>query len=117
MSLIDTHVARGDERSLPAVQALESLAEQTSDPNTRLFATLFSLDMRACDTDWEDVLEGCGNRAALIACALDEFVVRDPVLRDSVLDAQEDMAAVVPWYRPQGCKYKPFWVGMQHNAL
>jgi hypothetical protein len=110
-SLIDTHVAPFDERSLAAVLALESLAEQTSDPNTRLFATLFALDMRACDTEWEEVLEGCGNRAALIACALDHFVVRDPVLRDNVLDAQEDLAAVVPWYKPNGCQYQPFWVG------
>eukprot|EP00955_Chlamydomonas_euryale_P105270 365627-Chlamydomonas_euryale.AAC.4 len=62
-SLIDPHVIPGDSRSAMAVQALEMLAKRTSDPNTELFATLFALDMRACNTDFEEVLDGCDSRA------------------------------------------------------
>mmetsp|Transcript_8086 Transcript_8086/g.17302 ORF Transcript_8086/g.17302 Transcript_8086/m.17302 type:complete len:433 (+) Transcript_8086:285-1583(+) len=108
-SLIDPHVMPADSCSAAAVMALEDLASTTSDPHTRLFATLFALDMRACNTDFEDVLQGCGNRAALIAVALDQFVVRDPLLREAAYDAQEALAGELPSYKPQWCKYEPFW--------
>jgi hypothetical protein len=74
----------GQHYTLFAATALEELAERSSG-NTSLFAALFALDMRSCDTDFDDVLEGCGNRAALVAVALDQYVVRDPILWDTVL--------------------------------
>jgi hypothetical protein len=64
--------------------ALDSLSESTSDANTSLFASLFASSMRADDTEFAEVLQGCANRPIMIACALDQFVVRDPLLRDSV---------------------------------
>lgn len=112
-SLIDPYVLPADRCSAVAVQALEALAAKTTDPNTAMFATLFAGDMRACDTDFEDVLTGCGNRTLLVAAALDQFVARDPMVREYVLDAQEALAAELPAYKPQGCKYEPFWVSVQ----
>lgn len=95
-SLTDRYVMPADQHSVVAVSSLEALADQTSDPNSALFATLFALDIRACDTDFEDVLNGCGNRAALVAAALDQYVVRDPLLREAALDAQEAYEAELP---------------------
>lgn len=108
-TLIDPFVTPTDKRSAVAAQALESLAEQTSDPNTAIFATLFALDMRACDPDWEEVVAGCNNRALLVAAALDSYVVRDPELCDDAWDMQEELAAELPDYKPRRCEYKPFW--------
>ena len=107
-SLLDPHVMPADPRSTAAAMALEELAERSSG-NTSLFAALFALDMRSCDTDFDDVLEGCGNRAALVAVALDQYVVRDPILWDIVVDVQEALAAELPGYKPRWCKYVPFW--------
>ena len=112
-TLVDPYVMPPDSRSAAAVMALEDLARSTSDPNTALFATLFALDMCANDTDFEDVLQGCGNRAALVATALDQFVVRDPMLRETAYDAQEALAEELPSYKPQWCSYEPYWVSMQ----
>lgn len=113
-TLIDPFVTPTDKRSAVAAQALESLAEQTSDPNTAIFATLFALDMRACDPDWEEVVAGCNNRALLVAAALDSYVVRDPELCDDAWDMQEELAAELPDYKPRRCEYKPFWVSAMH---
>ena len=111
-SLLDRHVMPADRRSAAAVMALEALAERSSGNAAHaLFAALFALDMRSCDTDFEDVLEGCGNRAALVAAAFDQYVVRDPLLRDEVWDAQEALAACLAGYKPRWCKYTPYWVG------
>ena len=110
-SLLDPHVMPADRRSAAAVMALEALAERSSG-NTALFAALFALDMRSCDTDFDDVLEGCDNRAVLVAAALNQYVVRDPLLREEVWDAQEALAACLPGYKPQWCKYTPYWVSV-----
>uniref|UniRef100_A0A7S0RW14 Uncharacterized protein n=1 Tax=Chlamydomonas leiostraca TaxID=1034604 RepID=A0A7S0RW14_9CHLO len=108
-TLIDPYVTPTDRRSAVAAQALESLAALTTDPNTALFATLFALDMRACDPDWEEVLAGCNSRALLVAAALDQYVVRDPELCDDAWDMQEELAAELPGYQPRRCEYKLFW--------
>lgn len=110
-ALADPYVMPSDPLSAVSVMALEEAA-LTAEPNTALFATLFALDMRACDTDFEEVLMGCGNRASLVAAALDKFVARDPRVREDVLDAQEALEAELPDYKPQGCNYEPFWVSM-----
>lgn len=111
-ALADPYVMPSDRLSAVAVMALEEAA-LTAEPNTALFATLFAIDMRACDTDFEEVLMGCGNRAMLVAAALDKFVARDPQVRENALDAQEALEAELPNYKPQWCKYEPFWVSMQ----
>jgi hypothetical protein len=110
-SLLDPHVMPADRRSAASVMALEALAERSSG-NTALFAALFALDMRSCDTDFDEVLEGCGNRAALVAAALNQYVVRDPLLREEVWDAQEALAACLPGYKPKWCKYTPYWASV-----
>lgn len=107
-SLLDPHVMPADRRSAAAVMALQALAERSSG-NTAMFAALFALDMRSCNTDFDDVLEGCGNRAVLVAAAFNQYVVRDPLLREEVWDAQEALAACIPGYKPQWCKYTPYW--------
>jgi hypothetical protein len=56
------------------------------------------------------VLAGCNNRALLVAAALDQYVVRDPELRDDAWDMQEELAAELPDYKLRRCEYKPFWV-------
>ena len=96
-----------DEQSAVAVMALEQLAATTSDPETEFFATLFALDMRACKTVFEDVVHGCHKRAAMVAAALDEFVARDPMVREAAMDAQEALEVALPGYKPLGCcKYE-----------
>ena len=112
-SLTDPHVMPADEQSTVAVMALEQLAATTSDPETQFFATLFALDMRACKTVFEDVVQGCHKRVAMVAAALDEFVARDPMVREAVMDAQEALEVALPGYKPLGCKYEPSWVSMQ----
>lgn len=110
-SLLDPQVMPADPSSAAAVIALEALAKRSSG-NTAFFAALFALDMRSSDTDFEDVLEGCANRAALVAVALEQHVVRDPLWREDVLDAQEALAACFPGYKPRWCKYEPYWVSV-----
>eukprot|EP00798_Chlamydomonas_sp_ICE-L_P019665 gene19665-26351_t len=109
-SLTDPHVMLADE--LSAVAVMEQLAAMTSDPETKLFATLFALDMRACKTVFEDVVEGCYRRVAMVAAALDEFVARDAMVREAAMDAQEALEVALPGYKPLGCKYEPSWVSM-----
>lgn len=106
-TLMNSYVIPTDQRSAVAVQALDMLAEQSPDPSTAFFAAMFALDMCAQDTDFDEVLAGCSKRAQLIAAALDRYVVRDPLLRDDALDAQEALAAELPGYKTQWCEYKP----------
>ena len=91
-----------------AVMALDALAlalalalaksdsDSDSDSRTAQFATLFALDMRARKTDFDDVLSGCCNRAWLVASALDQFVARDPMVREAVCDAQDALEGELP---------------------
>lgn len=57
-------------------------------------------------------MEGCANRAALVSVALEQHVVRDPLFRERVLDAQEALAVCFPGFKPRWCKYEPFWVSV-----
>jgi hypothetical protein len=54
------------------------------------------------------VLEGCGNRLALVAAALNEFVVRDPWLQDLVMDTQDAIKAELPGGWPPILRWDPF---------
>eukprot|EP00955_Chlamydomonas_euryale_P105271 365627-Chlamydomonas_euryale.AAC.5 len=42
---------------------------------------------------------------------MDQYIVRDPILRDDALDAQELLQAELPGYEPKWCEYEinPFW--------
>ena len=111
LSLTDPHVMPCDPLTAVAVTALDALARAatTSDPHAAQFATLFALDMRACDEDFDEVLTGCGYRNWLVAAALDQYVARDPMVREAVIDAQDALEGALPGYKPQPCKYEPYW--------
>ena len=95
-----------------AVMALDELAEQSADPNTRLFAWLFARHVSAVDMEFTDLMK-LAPLASLVAAALEAWVVRDPWLQMDAWQAQDQLSKVVgrslisPSYQPYFKPYVP----------
>lgn len=104
---VDVDSMPGDRCTNIAVMALDELVHNTDDPNTRLFANLFSLHLRATNMGFRDVVK-CGPIANMVATALDTWTANDPFLLGPAKEAQDLLAKALDYQPSFG--YKPFWV-------
>jgi hypothetical protein len=112
---IDNLCSPADPLSCAAMKALQYLADNAPDANTRWFARLYALHLAAADLDFEEVLQ-FGSLAGMVADALNGWTVRDPFLLSDVYAAQDRLADALDCQltRPT---YEPDWVGsLQYHA-
>ncbi|GAX84785.1 hypothetical protein CEUSTIGMA_g12207.t1 [Chlamydomonas eustigma] len=105
---VDMDLMPGDRHSYISVMALDELVANTDNDNVRLFASLFSLHVRAMNMNFDDILK-CGPIANMVSTALDVWTARDPYVVGPAQEAQHLLAGVLG-VQPKGIVYKPFWV-------
>ncbi|GAX75267.1 hypothetical protein CEUSTIGMA_g2712.t1 [Chlamydomonas eustigma] len=104
---VDMDLMPGDRHSYISVMALDELVANTDNDNVRLFASLFSLHVRAMNMNFDDILK-CGPIANMVSTALDVWTARDPYVVGPAQEAQHLLAGVLG-FQPKGIVYKPFW--------
>lgn len=107
--LVDNDFIPSDRLTHISVMALDDLVsnEDTND-NTRMFASLYAMHLRAENLSFEEVLKFTP-AASMIAVALDVWVVRDPYLTDDTMEAMEILSTIFDFVEPK-LNYEPFWV-------
>lgn len=109
-SVVDLDFLPDDPLSVIATMALDHMAENCADENTRLFSTLFALHLRGADSSsFAHEASTCPALAEIVATALEQYTVRCPLLWNDAFEAQEVVAEALntPWERR--VPYKPHW--------
>ena len=108
---VDMDLMPGDRHSYVSVMALDELVASSQDGNVRLFASLFSMHIRATDMGFNDILK-CAPITSMAATALDVWTARDPFIEVTAQEAFDMLAGVLD-FPLKGIAYKPFWVSSE----
>lgn len=108
----DSYSVPCDRLTYLAMMAMESLARVSQDPSTRFFASIFAVEARALDMEFEELVERPAV-AKMMAAAFDNWTAEDPMGQTDAYEIQDLLAQVLDDYQPTRPSYKPFWVSSQ----